>query len=32
MNIQVTKRDGNTEDPDLDKPKVVFYACEGIQE
>ena len=31
MNIQVTKRDGNTEDLDLDKlHKVVFYACEGI--
>ena len=30
-NTQVTKRDGTTEDLDLDKlHKVVFYACEGI--
>ena len=30
-NIQVTKRDGTTEDLDLEKlHKVVFYACEGI--
>ena len=30
-NTRVTKRDGTTEDLDLDKlHKVVFYACEGI--
>ncbi len=30
-NIQVTKRNGNKEDIDLDKlHQVVFYACEGI--
>ena len=29
--IQITKRDGTTEDLELDKlHKVVFYACEGI--
>ena len=30
-NIQVTKRDGQYEDLDLEKMhKVVFYACENI--
>ena len=29
-NIQITKRDGTKEDPELDKLHKASYACEGI--